>query len=134
MFIIILKIYTPQDEKAEQSINFIKSGDRYYLMSDGGAINAFKTKEEAQDCFGYKEYHQRDHTWSASACVHWMQYSPVIYEIDSVEDIQEKFLKGQKKFQSYQLGSIAGRVGGIEIESLELAKKRYSEGETVELI
>ena len=136
MFIIIIKINIPADAKAEQSVNFIKAGDRYYLLSDGGAINAFKTKEEAQNCFGYGEYHKRNITWSTSATIHWLQYQPVIYKLESedVTELTEKFFKGQEKFHTCRLSSMAGGVGGVEIEDPTLAKQRYEEGERVELI
>jgi len=133
MFIILLKINIPQDKKAEQSINFMKSGDRYYILSDGNVITAYETKEKAQDAFGYNEYHRRDAQWSASACVHWLQFAPVIYEVKDLDDLMAKFFKDQERFQTCNLSSMAGRLQGIEITPV-LGKQRYDEGERVELI
>jgi len=134
MYVIILRVNHYSDSKT-QSIDFIKNGVSYYLLSDGLGISDFKTKQEAQDCFGYKECHKRDVTWSTSACIHFMQYQPVIYEIDEDLDIiKQKFFPNQEKINCHSLSSMSGRLQGIHIESLELGEKRYEEGQRVELI
>jgi len=137
MYIIIVKFHIPVDEKAENSINFIKAGDRYYILSgEKGNINAFKTRQKAMDCFSYGKYHQRGGTWSTSALMHLVQYQPVIYKLDSedIAELTEKFFPNQIKFNTGKLSSSSGRLTGIEIESPELGKLRYDEGESINLI
>ena len=136
MFVIIIRVTIPSTDDAPQSINFIKSGYNYYLYMSGKSISAFKTVEEAQDCFGYKDCHNRDHTWSSSACIHWMEYNPVIYELasENPEDLRKIFFPTQESLNIFELGSIAGRVSGLAIEDETLAERLYSEGDSVELI
>ena len=70
------------------------SGDEYFILATEdpmGSIRAWLRKREAVGYFerGYNQAHKRGYQMSASATLNWMQFSPSIVRVASLEAVKE---------------------------------------------
>ena len=61
----------------------------------------------------YNSYHNRDYTWSMSAAVHYINFSPLVVRFESLDDI-DKHVHPDKMV--YQKNSFAGSVAYVKLE------------------
>ena len=87
--------------------NVLAIGDQNGFMGTDDAGEALKMLPD------YQADHERSYTWSMSACMHWMQFSPRLFFFDDLDDIDQALL--DKKI--YDAGSIAGRVKYTQLRS-----------------
>lgn len=117
-------------------VALIKAEEKICLVvnDDGQSISGWETKKAALSTFedAYNENHARSHEASMSACLHFIQFQPRVWETQGEEELEERLL-GPGPWHVTNMRAVSGSFRGIEYKRLE-ALKVYEEAFSPDLV